>query len=84
MFFIKTIGGPFDGETRYCYDPAEFGLSWPFPDELPHPDDGKYVKVNESKLPIEAASHPNVGLGAEYEWVANDQERDSEEARHTT
>ncbi len=69
-FFIKTLGGPLDGQTRACDDLSKWGLEWPLPDELPYPlSSGTYIKVAESRLPVEAASHPNVGLGVTYEWV---------------
>jgi hypothetical protein len=78
-FVLRTIGGPLDGQTRVVDVTV---MPWPWPDELPIPigvyrdpqtpkpkfQTGRYVKIHESQLPPEAAAHPNVGVGAEYEW----------------
>lgn len=29
---------------------------------------GRYVKVSESDLPVEAADHPTIGVGVVFEW----------------
>lgn len=72
-FTIKTVGGPTPG-VRMCERLEDYGLSWPLPERLvitqnddEHP--GHYQKVSESQLGPEAASHPNVGVGAEYHWM---------------
>ncbi len=56
--------------TRYCQHLEDYGLSWPLPEKLPGTEGmgGAYFKVSESDLPPEAAQHPNVGVGAAYEW----------------
>jgi hypothetical protein len=69
-FIIRCNGGPAPG-TRSCERLEDYGLSWPLPDTLDVPaGGGVYRKVSESQLPSEAAEHPNVGVGAEYEWDA--------------
>lgn len=71
-FTIKCNGGPAPG-VRICDDLEEWGLSWPLPDVLPGTEamGGSYVKVSESQLPPESAKHPNVGVGAQYDWREN-------------
>ena len=72
-YMIKTIGGPTPGvrAAPTLDDLAAYGLSWPLPDELDAPG-GAYVKVSESGLPESAGLHPNVGMGAVYEWRPKD------------
>jgi hypothetical protein len=69
-FIVKCVGGPAEG-VRICDDLAEYGLAWPLPDELPGTESlgGVYRKVSESQLPVEVASSPHVGVGAEFRWV---------------
>jgi hypothetical protein len=71
-FAIKTLGGPAPG-VRITDNLDDYGLSWPLPDYLPGTEDmgGRYKKVSESKLSAESANHPNVGVGAVYEWEKN-------------
>jgi len=67
-FAIKCNGGPAEG-VRVCDRLEDFGLSWPPPDYLTVPGhQGRYCLVSWSKLDAEAAKHPHVGVGAEYEW----------------
>lgn len=60
-FLIKTIGGPYDGETRTV---PRSVLGWPPPANLPgifH--GGIYILVDFSKLP-----KTSVVRDATYEW----------------
>lgn len=69
---VRFKGGPLDGEVHIA------PTAWPLPEMfslLLHSDEanlglqlGSYRKVSESQLPDEAAAHPNVLRGAEYEW----------------
>lgn len=73
MFVMKLKGGPFVG-VRYCERLEDYSLSWPLPDELPGTEQwgGMYVKVSESKLTAEDAKHPNLSVGAVFEWREDD------------
>ena len=73
MNAARFNGGPLDGETRITPDEA----GWPLPnefrlalvsDEQTNFTIGRYTKTNQSELPDEVASHPNLMRGAEFEW----------------
>lgn len=65
-FLIKTIGGPFDGETRIVPHSV---LGWPPPMNLPGVfHGGIYIRANFSKLP-EINEGSLVMRGADYKWT---------------
>lgn len=66
-FLIRTIGGPYDNQTRVVA--TSQGWSWPLPDELAHDvdDTGRYVKASESTLPPQCEGS-RLMRGVQYEW----------------
>jgi hypothetical protein len=68
IFLFKTVGGPFDGNVRFCdTEDPRWDWTWPLPDILPYDESGHYVKVSESELPPQPR-HSVIKRGAEYEW----------------
>lgn len=64
---IKTVGGPFDGDTRVV-NRAEMSWDWPPPNQILVPGEkGFYKRESYSQLP--QIGHPNVMRGAQYQWV---------------
>ena len=63
--FARFNGGPFDGKLA--------GITvWPPPDSMGvELNDGIYRLTNYSRLTDEAANHPNIARGCEYEWSSN-------------
>lgn len=72
MNIARFDGGPLDGQSFVTPDNV-----WPLPSDFTLAlvsvegefGLGRYDKASESQLSDEAADHPNVARGAQYQWV---------------
>jgi hypothetical protein len=65
VFALRTIGGPFDGQTRMVTADLH---PWPLPDEIEMIPDVRYRKVRESNLPPQPVKSV-LKRGAEYQYI---------------